>query len=75
MHNLRRRSEQYEETSNLRRDSSFQNCKQGPRDELAGGAKVETREHLENILIQRYHKLRGRATVVVGSPIQNTSNR
>jgi hypothetical protein len=47
-HKLRRRSEQYAETRKLRRDSSFQNSRRGPRDGLAGGAKVETREHLEN---------------------------
>jgi hypothetical protein len=57
-HKLRRRSEQYAETRKLRRDSSFQNCRRGPRDRLAGGAKVETHEHLENILSQRDQKLR-----------------
>ena len=57
-HKLRRRSEQYAETRKLRRDSSFQNCRRGPRDGLAVGEKVETREHLENILSRRDHKLR-----------------
>jgi len=52
-HKLRRRSEQYAETRKLRRDSSFQNCRRGPRDGLAGGEKVDTCEYLENILSWR----------------------
>jgi hypothetical protein len=60
-HKLRRRSEQYAETRKLRKDSSFQKCRRGPRDGLAGGAKVETREHLENLLSQRDQKLRRRS--------------
>jgi hypothetical protein len=47
-----------QKTRNLRRDSGFQKCRRGPRDRLAGGAKVETREHLENLLSQRDQKLR-----------------
>jgi hypothetical protein len=43
---------------NIRRDSSFQKCRRGPRDGLAGGEKVETPEHLENLLSQRDQKLR-----------------
>jgi hypothetical protein len=38
---------------NLIRDRSFQKCRRGPRDALARGAKVETHENLENLLIQR----------------------
>jgi hypothetical protein len=41
----------------IRGDSGFQKCRRGPRNELACGAKVETREHLENILSRRDHKL------------------
>jgi hypothetical protein len=37
----------------LRRDSAFQKCRRGPRDRLVGGAKVETFEHLENILSRK----------------------
>jgi hypothetical protein len=35
-HNLRRRSEKYAEIRKLIRDNSFQNCRRGPRDGLAG---------------------------------------
>jgi hypothetical protein len=35
---------------NIRRDNTFQECRQGPRDEIVGGAKVETFEHLEKLL-------------------------
>jgi hypothetical protein len=42
----------------LRRYSGFQKCRRGPRDELARGEKVKTREHLENILSWRDQKLR-----------------
>jgi hypothetical protein len=35
----------------LRRDSSFQKCRQSPKEELVGGEKVEILEHLENLLI------------------------
>jgi hypothetical protein len=42
----------------LRRDSGFQKCRRGLRNGLAGGAKVETREHLEILLSQRDQKLR-----------------
>jgi hypothetical protein len=45
-------------TRNIRRDSSFQKCRRGPRDGLTGGAKVETREHLEILLSRRDQKLR-----------------
>jgi len=34
----------------IKRDSTFQKCIWGPRDELVGGEKVETFEHLANIL-------------------------
>jgi hypothetical protein len=37
----------------LRRDSAFQKCRRGPRDELVGGTKVEAFGYLENILSQR----------------------
>jgi hypothetical protein len=47
-----------QKTRKLRRDSGFQKCRRGPRDGLAGGAKVETREHLENLLSRRDQKLR-----------------
>jgi hypothetical protein len=43
---------------NIRRDSAFQKCRRGPRDRLIGGEKVETLEHLENLLSQRDQKLR-----------------
>jgi hypothetical protein len=42
----------------LKRDSGFQKWRRGPRDELARGEKVKTREHLENILSWRDQKLR-----------------
>jgi len=42
----------------LIRDSGFQKYRRGPRDGLVGGEKVETREHLEILLIQRDQKLR-----------------
>jgi len=45
-------------TRNLRRHRGFQECRWGPRYELAGGAKVKTFEHLENLLSERYNKLR-----------------
>jgi hypothetical protein len=35
---------------------TFQKCSRGPRDGLAGGEKVETFEHLENLLSQRDQK-------------------
>jgi hypothetical protein len=38
---------------NIRRDSGFYKCRQGPRDRLVGGAKVETFEHLDKLLSQR----------------------
>jgi hypothetical protein len=44
--------------SKLRRDSAFQKCRQDPRERLAGGAKVETLEHLEKLPSRRYQKLR-----------------
>jgi hypothetical protein len=42
----------------LRIDSHFQKCRRGPRDRLAGGEKVETREHLEILLIRRDQNLK-----------------
>jgi hypothetical protein len=45
-------------TRKLGRDRAFQKCRQGPRDGLARGAKVNTFEHLENLLSQRDQKLR-----------------
>jgi hypothetical protein len=47
-----------QKTRKLRRDSDFQKCRQGPRDRLTGGAKVKTREYLENLLSHRDQKLR-----------------
>jgi hypothetical protein len=47
-----------QKTRKLIRDSGFQKCRQGPRDGFTGGAKVETHEHLENILIRRDQNLR-----------------
>jgi hypothetical protein len=35
---------------------TFQKCSRGPREGLAGGEKVETFEHLENLLSQRDQK-------------------
>jgi hypothetical protein len=42
----------------MKRDNGFQKCRRDPRDGLAGGAKFETREHLENLLSQRDQNLR-----------------
>jgi hypothetical protein len=44
--------------SKTRRDrySTLQKCNRGPRDRLTGGEKVETFEHLENLLSQRDKK-------------------
>jgi hypothetical protein len=47
-----------QKTRKLRRDRGFQKYRQGPRDGLIGEAKVETREHLENLVIQRDQNLR-----------------
>jgi hypothetical protein len=44
----------------LRRDSVFRR-RRGPRDGLAGGEKVETFEHLENLLSQRDQSSEGKA--------------
>jgi hypothetical protein len=42
----------------IRRDSGFQKYRQGPRDRLVGGEKLETHENLENLISQRDLKLR-----------------
>jgi hypothetical protein len=47
-----------QKTRKIKRDSGFQKCRRGPRDRLAGGEKVKTREHLENLLSRIDKKLR-----------------
>jgi hypothetical protein len=47
-----------QKTRKIRRDSGFQKCRQGPRDRLVGGAKVETYEHIEILINRTDQKLR-----------------
>jgi hypothetical protein len=60
---------------NIRRDSSFQKYRRGPRDGLIGGEKFKTFEHLENLLSQRDQKLGREGNNDYWITTQRTKNR